>query len=505
MPPTCTSLRSAKQQFARSAFPLFYLTAALALSGCKPVGPNYSRPNVTAPAAYKEVGASAVTPPPNPPGGNWSPANPSDGMLKGNWWEIYNDPQLNTLEQQLTAQNYQVKAALANYLSARDRVAAARANLYPTLSANAQATRTRDSYNEASTPSTDSKITTNTYLLEGIASWEPDFFGRVRRSIEQARATAQVSAADAASLQLTLQAELAADYFSLRGLDSQTKLLTQTVGDLERQLDLTQRRLTGGVATAVDVAQSQTQLQTTRAQLVETGVARAQFEHAIATLANLDVSTFSIPSTPLELDLPKVPTGVPSQLLERRPDIAAAERSIDAANAQIGIQISAYYPSITIGGPGGFGSAQPSTLFQGPSTLWSLGAQATELLFDAGQRHALTESARHSYDAQVDTYRDTVQQAFRDVEDQLSSLRILEQESGVEAQAVASAQHSFDLSNQRYTGGVTTYLEVLTAEQLLIQDQETAISLRSRQFQSSVSLIRALGGGWDTTQLPSGQ
>ena len=503
MPENCFRLQRQPMQFGRSAkvaalAPLF---GVLVVSGCKPIGPDYSRPAITAPASYKEVGATSVTPPPNPQGGNWKSANPSDGMLKGNWWEIYNDPQLNSLEQRVTSENVALKQSLNNYLAARDRVAAVRANLYPALGGSIGITRTRASYNQPNAPSTDAKVMSTDYLLEGIASWEPDFFGRVRRSVEQSQANAQVSEAITANLDLALHAELATDYFSLRGLDSQAKLLTQTIGDLERQLDLTQRRLGGGVATAVDVAQAQTQLNNTRAQLVEVGVQRAQFEHAIAELADLDIASFGLPAMPLEVALPNVPTGVPSQLLERRPDIAASERSMAAANAQIGIAISAYYPTISLGGPGGFNSAHPGNWIQGPSAIWSLGAQASELLFDAGQRHALTQSARHSYEAQVDGYRETVLLAFEDVEDQLSRLRILEQEAGVQAQAVASAQHTLDLANQRYTGGVTSYLEVLTAEQTLIQDQSNAISLVSRQFQASVGLVRSLGGGWDTTQL----
>jgi len=250
------------------------------------------------------------------------------------------------------------------------------------------------------------------------------------------------------------------------------------------------------------VAQAQTQLETVRAQLVDVGVARAQFEHAIGTIANYDIATFHLPPAPLDLPLPRVPVGVPSQLLERRPDIAAAERQVAAANAQIGIAISAFYPNITLGAQGGFQSASPGTWIQGPSTIWTLGAQAAQLLFDAGQRHALTDQARHLYEAQVNGYRNTVFQAFNDVEDQLSALRVLEQESEVEQRAVASAQHSLDLSNQRYKGGVTSYLEVLTAEQTLLADQSTAISLTTRQFAASVSLVRSLGGGWDVTQLP---
>jgi NodT family efflux transporter outer membrane factor (OMF) lipoprotein len=299
---------------------------------------------------------------------------------------------------------------------------------------------------------------------------------------------------------------MAADYFQLRGLDAEIKLLDATVIDLENQLDLTQRRFTGGIGTEADVAQARTQLETVRAQRIDIGVARAQYEHAIGTLANLKLSEFSIPPSPLAqsqgLSLPKIPLGIPSQLLERRPDIAAAERRTAAANAQIGIAVSAYYPTISLGGTGGFESMNAGTWIQGPSALWSLGAQATELLFDAGKRHALTDAARHAYEAQAAAYKASVLAAFNDVEDQLSGLRILEQESTEEQKAVEAAQHSYDISNKRYKGGVTSYLEVLTAESTLLQNQRTAIDLQTRQFISSVSLVRALGGGWDASQLP---
>jgi NodT family efflux transporter outer membrane factor (OMF) lipoprotein len=487
----------------RNAAALSCLLGTLALTACKPVGPNYRRPPFQAPPAYKETGASSVVPPPNPTGGGWTPANPSDGMLKGKWWQIYNDPELNRLEDRIAANNVELQQAVQTYLAARDEVMAVRANLYPSLGIGASASRDKISANRPRASSTGGSNTTYTDLvLSGQASWEPDFWGRIRRSVEAAHATAQASAADMANVDLSLHAEMASDYFELRGLDAQQQLLTRTVSDMSHQVDLAEQRLKGGVATAADVALAQTQLQTTRAQLVDVGVARAQFEHAIGTLGNYDLSTFSIPPSPLDLALPKIPIGVPSQLLERRPDIAAAERLADAANAQIGIAISAFYPTISLGGAGGFESTHPGTWIQGPSSLWSLGAQATELLFDASQRRALTEEARHAYLAQAAAYRNTVFQAFNDVEDQLSTLRVLEQESGVEQQAVAAAQNSFDISDQRYKGGVTSYLEVLTAEAALLQNQRSAIDIETRRFAASVGLVRALGGGWDVTQLP---
>jgi len=474
----------------------------ICLAGCKPVGPNYNRPTYQAPAVYKEAGASTVvTPPPNPTGGGWQPATPSDGMLRGKWWEIYQDPQLNSLEDHIANNNQSLRQALETYLAARDQVSAVRANLFPTLSGNLSASRDQVSANRP-TASKGGVTNYSDLAIGGQASWEPDFWGRIRRTVEAARESSQASAADMANIDLSLHAEMAADYFQLRGLDAQTKLLTATVSDLENQLDLTQRRMAGGVANGADVAQSLTQLETVRAQLADIGVARAQFEHAIGTIANYNLSDFTIPQSPLDLPLPKVPVGVPSQLLQRRPDIAAAERQTAAANEQIGIAVSAFYPTISLGGAGGFESGNPGTWIQGPSALWSLGAQAAQLLFDAGQRRALTSEARHSYEAQVAGYRNTVFQAFNDVEDQLSGLRILEQESVVEKRAVASAQNSFDLSNQRYKGGVTSYLEVLTAETTLIDNQRTAIDLQTRQFVASVGLVRSLGGGWDVTQLP---
>jgi NodT family efflux transporter outer membrane factor (OMF) lipoprotein len=401
--------------------------------------------------------------------------------------------------------NQALRQAMETYLAAHDQIKVARSALFPTLSAGPSATRNRVSTNEPLFNST-ANPSYNDYEITGQASWEPDFWGRVRRTVAAARETAQAIAADMAIVDLSLHAEMATDYFQLRGLDSETKLLKATVADLERQLDLTQRLLAGGIGTDVDVAEAQTQLETVRAQLIDIGVARAQYEHAIGTIANLKLNEFSIPPSPLDESenpaLPKVPIGVPSQLLERRPDIAAAERLAAAANEQIGIAISAYYPTVTLSGTGGFQSTNPGTLIQGPSALWSLGGQATELLFDAGQRHALTSQARHTYEAHAAAYRSTIFQAFDDVEDQLSSLRILEQESTVEDRAVASAQHSFDLSNRRYKGGVTSYLEVLTSEATLIQNQRTDIDLRTRQFVSSVGLVRSLGGGWDATQLP---
>jgi len=473
------------------------------LAGCT-VGPNYRRPDLPAPPppAYKETApASEVVPPPNPNGGTWKPATPSDGMLRGKWWEAYNDQQLNALEDQIAGQNQNLRAAMENYLAARDQVRIARADFYPTLSGNAAGTRAKVSAHRplvqpgAATQYTDLQ-------LGGQASWEPDFWGRIRRSVEAAHENAQATAADLANLDLSLHAELAMDYFELRGLDSDARLLEKAVGDYQHQVDLNQQLVKGGLATEVVVAQALTQLETTRAQLVDVNQARSQFEHAIATLINKEAREMTLQLAPLDLELPGIPVGVPSQLIERRPDISATERRTAQANARIGIAVSAYYPNVVIGGGGGFESTNIGTLIQGPSALWSLGAQATQILFDAGRRHAITEQARHLYEADAATYRATVLSAFNEVEDRLSDLRVLNDETTTERRAVDAAQHSLDLSNQRYKGGATSYLEVLIAETTLLSNQRTLTDLKTRQFAASVGLIRALGGGWDTTQLP---
>jgi NodT family efflux transporter outer membrane factor (OMF) lipoprotein len=422
-------------------------------------------------------------------------------MLRGKWWEVYQDKQMNALEDQVAIQNQNLRAAMEAYLSARDQVRVARADFYPTLSVTPDVSRGQVStHRPLITNSTQTSY--SDFQLEGQASWEPDLWGRVRRSVEAAHENAQASAADVANLDLSLHAELALDYFELRGLDSDARLLAKAVHDYQDQLDLNQKLVKGGLATEVVVAQALTQLETTRAQLVDVNQARSQFEHAIATLINKESRDVMLAPAPLDLALPKIPVGMPSQLIERRPDIAAAERRAAAANAQIGIAISAFYPNVVLGGGGGFESTNAGTLIQGPSALWSLGAQATELLFDAGKRRAITDQARHNYEAQASTYRATVLGAFNEVEDRLSDLRVLDEESATEQRAVAAAQHSLDLSNQRYKRGVTSYLEVLVADNTLLTNQRTSTDLVTRQFVASIGLVRALGGGWDVTQLP---
>jgi NodT family efflux transporter outer membrane factor (OMF) lipoprotein len=471
---------------------------ALLLAGCT-VGPNYQRPAAIPSAPEWKENAP---PPPNPPEGTWKQAEPSDQVLRGQWWELYDDAQLNALEDKVAVSNQTLKAATEQYFQAREQVAAARSQFYPTLSAGPSISRTRESYNA---PNTNRNLTTyqyNTFALTGQAQWQPDFWGQVRRTVEQARASAQFSAAQLANVELSVRAELATDYFQMRGLDAQKELLDNTVASYQEYLQLTQVRFKGGVATEVDVAEAQTQLEQTRAQDVDVGVARAQYEHAIATLIGVSPSTFSLPPMPQGQAIPQIPVGMPSQLLERRPDIAAAERQVDAANAQIGIAIAAYYPNISLTGSGGMLSGQPGTWIQGPSEMWSLGASAVELLFDAGRRHAITQQARDAYEQQVANYRQSVLNAFQEVEDNLAALRILGQESGVQTAAVAAAQRSLTISTSRYKGGVTTYLEVLTAQTVQLSNERTQADIVTREYVASVQLILALGGGWDTSQLP---
>jgi NodT family efflux transporter outer membrane factor (OMF) lipoprotein len=476
---------------------LVFSTAAMILSGCT-VGPNYHRPTAPSAPAFKE---SAV-PPPNPPNGGWKQVTPSDSAIRPNWWEIYQDPQLNKLEEQVAVSNQTLKASYEQYMQARAAIQVARSQYFPTLAVAPAASRDRVSANRPLHVA-GTKTTYNDLVLQGQATWEPDLWGSIRRSVESQRATTQATAADLANVDLSLRSELALDYFELRGLDTQQRLLDNTVQQYQQYLDLTQARFKGGVATDSDVALAQTQLDQTRAQAIDVGVARAQYEHAIATLTGTPASSFGLAPSPLDLQLPQVPLGVPSQLLERRPDVAAAERRTDAANAQIGIAIAAYYPTITIGGGGGFESQSFGDLIQGPSSLWSLGGSAVELLFDAGRRHALTEEAQHAYEQNAANYRQTVLQAFQDVEDNLSGLDILNSESVAQQRAVESARRSLLISTNRYKGGVTTYLEVITAQTTQLANERTAADITTRQFAASVQLIKALGGGWDTTKLPT--
>jgi len=480
---------------------LIGIFVCLLIAGCT-VGPNYKRPDAPVPPAYKENnGTQATVPPPNPPGGTWKQAQPADDVLRGKWWQLYGDSQLNTLEDKVAVSNQTLKAAVEQYLAARDQVRVSRAAYYPTLSVGPTGTRERQSQNRPLFAPGE-EVTYSDLVAAGQASWEPDLWGSVRRSVEASRSNAQASAADLANVELSIRAELATDYFELRGLDTDQKLLDDTVKSYSTSYDLTVNRKKGGVATESDVSLAETQLQSTISQSIDVGVARAQYEHAIATLIGVPASSFGLTAQPLNLALPQLPTGVPSALLERRPDIAIAERQAQAANAQIGIAIAAFYPNITLSGSGGFESQSITTWFQGPSSLWAIGGSAAELIFDGGRRHAVTDQARHSYEQAADNYRESVLNAFQEVEDNLAALRIYQQEAVSQQSAVLSARRSTQISTNRYKGGVTTYLEVLTAQAAQLANERAQADLTTKQFSSSVQLIRALGGGWDTSQLP---
>jgi NodT family efflux transporter outer membrane factor (OMF) lipoprotein len=464
----------------------FFGVATLLLSGCT-VGPNYTRPSAEAPAAYKETPQ------------NFKEAQPSDALSKGKWWQIYEDPQLNDLEEHISVSNQTLKAEQAQFAAARAAVRIARTQSYPNVTGGLSAGHQSESYNR---PLGTNNLHYQDYQLPVDVSYEPDLWGRVRRLVEANRSEAQATAADLANVELSLQAELAVDYFEMRGLDAEKKLLDSTVESYQKAMELTQTRYQGGVATAVDVAQAQTQLETTRARSIDVGVDRAAFEHAIAVLVSKPASEFSISPLSLQTPPPSTPPGVPSDLLERRPDIAAAERRVQEANAQIGVARSAYYPNVTLLAGGGFESGSLGTFLQGASGFWTLAGQASELLFDGGQRRGINEQARAFYDKSVDNYRQTVLTAFQEVEDNLAALSILQEEANTEDAAVQAAQRSLDLSTTRYRGGVTNYLEVTTAQSAALTDEVTALDILIRRMSASVLLIKAIGGGWDASQIP---
>ena len=463
--------------------------ALLLLAGCT-VGPRYSRPSVPVPPSYKESG-------------NWKQAQPSDQNLGGKWWEVFNDPRLNQLEQRVEISNQNLKAAEAQFAQAQALVRYYRADYYPTVTAGAAATRIHTSDNRPPQTSVFSGITYNDFALPLQLSYQVDAWGRVRRTVESSREQAQASAADLAAVNLSMQAEVALDYFQARSLDAEEKLLTSTVKDYESALQLTQNRFHGGLASALDVEQAQTQLESTRAQAIDVGVARAQYEHALATLVGEPASTFTLPPLPLKTPPPPIPAGVPSELLERRPDIAASERRMASANAQIGVAKAAYYPTIFLQGTGGFESGVITTLLSGPSTLWSVGPAAAETLLDFGRRKAINQQAQAAYDQTVANYRQTVLTGFQQVEDNLAALRILEQEARTQDAAVAAAQQALTTSTNRYKGGVTSYLEVITAQSAALSNETTAVNILGRRMTASILLIEALGGGWNTSALPN--
>jgi NodT family efflux transporter outer membrane factor (OMF) lipoprotein len=464
------------------------LAGVLWLAGCA-VGPKYRRATVEVPPAYKEIG-------------NWKQAQPSEDSLRGNWWEIFNDSQLDSLEQQVNISNQNLKAAEAQYTQARALLRYNRADYFPTVTAGAAASRARVSQNAPPPGALSNGRTEKDFQLPIELSYEVDAWGRVRKNVESYREEAQASAADLATVNLAMHAQLALFYFQARSLDAQEELLQSTVAQYEQAFQLNEIRFQGGVGSEVEVEQARTQLETTRAQAQDVGVLRAQYEHAVATLIGKPASSFSLAPLPLRTPPPPIPTGLPSELLERRPDIASAERQMAAANARIGAAKAAYYPLLSLTAAGGFESNAITTLLQGPSGLWAIGGQAIQTLFDGGRRRAASDQAVAAYDQTTANYRQTVLTGFQQVEDNLAALRILDQEAQTQNQAVLAAQRSLDLSTQRYKGGVTSYLEVTVAQSAALADEATAVEILGRRMVAAVQLIQALGGGWDSSSLP---
>jgi len=464
------------------------------------IGPKYQRPTAPVPPAYKE-----------PPPDNskemqgWKQAQPNDGAKRGKWWEIYNDPQLNALEEQVSISNQNVLAAEAQLREAKDAVRIARSGLFPTVAASPSIVNSRAPV--TSTPGVISFTPSarTTYDLPVDASYLADIWGSIRRSVRASAETAQASAAQLESARLSYQAILAQDYFELHGTDGEQELLERTVKSYEDYLQLTKDRFKSGVASGGDVAQAETQLNTAQAQLIDLGVARAQLEHAIAILVGKPPAALSIPSASTKIVPPPIPVGVPSDLLERRPDIAAAERQMASGNEQVGIAKVAYYPTLTLSASAGIESAEFLKWFSWPARFWSVGPQLAETLFDAGRRRAQVDLAQAAYDATVANYRQTVLTSFQQVEDNLAALRVLANEARAENEAVQAAERSLAISTYQYKAGTVSYLQVITSQTIALQDEVSAVNILTRRMVASVLLIEALGGGWDASTLPTVQ
>jgi NodT family efflux transporter outer membrane factor (OMF) lipoprotein len=470
------------------------LAVVLIFGGCT-VGPKYQKPAVEAPQAYKEL-----TPADFSKTDGWKVAQPQDAVLHGKWWEIFNDPELNALEEQVNISNQNIKSATASYFAARALVKQARAQYYPTVSVGPSITTSRAGA-AASTVITNG--TSTFFELPFDATWVPDLWGRVRNTVRAQAAAAQASEADLENVRLTANAEVAVDYYSLRGQDDLKQLLDSTVIAFQESLNLTKALYDTGIDSDESVAQAETQLESTQAQDTNLGILRAQFEHAIAMLVGQPASAFSIPAEPLKSNPPAIPFGVPSQLLERRPDIAANERLMEQANAQIGVAVAAYYPTLTLSAAAGLESNSFTSWFTWPSRFFSVGPALSETIYDGGLRRATVMQFRAQYDATVANYRETVLTAFQQVEDNLAALRLLSIEVQQEDAAVTSAQRTLKVATDRYKLGIDPYLNVLTAQTSLLSNEQTAVNLRIQQMTASVQLVEALGGGWDSSRLPS--
>lgn len=466
--------------------------AAAVLAGCT-LGPNYARPGIETPAAYKETQG-------------WKTAEPRDTEPRGNWWTVFNDAQLDALLGQVEVSNQTIKAAEARVREARALTQQAQAAYFPIVAANAGATRSGGRAGTGSSAADNSGQggPRNNFNVALDVNWEIDLWGRVRRTVEAGEATAQASVADLEAAKLSAQAQLAEDYFLLRAQDAQIRLLADTVDAYQKSLQLTRNQYAVGVAARADVAQAETQLKSTQAQALDAGVQRAQLEHAIAVLLGKPPADFSIVPEPVATTFPSIPPGLPSELLERRPDIAAAERRTAAANAQVGVAEAAFFPSLTLSATGGFQSSVLSQLFSLPSRYWSLGPALAQSIFDAGLRRAQSAQAMATYDENVANYRQTVLAGFQEVEDNLAALRILEQEAAVQDEAVKSARESLTITLNQYRAGTANYLAVVIAQTTALSNERAALTILGRRQTANVTLIKALGGGWDTGQLPPG-
>jgi NodT family efflux transporter outer membrane factor (OMF) lipoprotein len=471
------------------------LVLALFAAGCS-VGPKYQKPAIQVPTAYKEQPPDSYK-----ESQGWKTAQPSDTVLRGDWWTLFGDPGLNALEEQVNVSNQNLKAAEARFDQARALVRVSQSQKYPTVTAGTQITSNRDSATTAfSTARTSSNF--GNFSLPIDVNYEVDAWGRVRHSIEAARTEAQATAADLETLRLSFHAELAYDYFELRSADAEQRLLDDTVSDYRRALELTQNRFEGGAAAGSEVAQAQTQLESTRTQDADIAVRRAQLEHAIAVLVGKSPAVFSLAAKPLDIQPPVIPVGLPSQLLERRPDIAASERRVAEANEQVGIAHAAFFPQILLGAALGLEGQSIADWLNWPSRFWAVGPSVLQTVFDGGRRHATQQSSEFNYNATVATYRETALDAFQQVEDNLAALRVLEKETQTQRAAVLAAERSLELSTNRYTGGLVTYLEVVTAQGATLANERAAVDIQRRRMDASVLLIKALGGGWDNSKLP---
>ena len=468
------------------------------LAGCN-VGPKYLPPTMTAPPAFNESTAQSNE------AGVWTVAQPQDAALRGKWWEIYNEPDLNSLEDELNIDNQSIRQSFENFMEARALVREARSQYFPTVSVGGSYTRSQSSANLSSSTSsgTSGGKQTQVFSLPADVSWEPDLWGKVRNAVRASQYTAQLTAADLENERLTEQASLTEYFFEIRGQDALQKLLNETVEADKKALEAVRAAYDTGVGDQISVVEAQTTYESAQSAAINLGIARAQYEHAIALLVGKPASTFSIPVEPKTSAPPPIPVGLPSQLLERRPDIAAAERNMAAANAQIGVARAAFYPALTLSATGGVESEAIKNLLDWPSRFWSVGPSISETVYDGGLRRATVNQYTATYNANVAAYRQSVLVAFEQVEDSLAAVRILSQQILRQQEAVESSRTFLRLESTRYEAGIDPYIDVVTAQTTLLSNRQSLTNLQVQEMTASVQLIEALGGGWDRSQLPT--